>query len=295
MTDILSTLSSQLANAAEQAAASVVQVGARRRPVAGLVVSEDLIATPAQHLDDDTVIVRRGDGHTAEGIALGRSPATGLAVVRVANLGVPPARTAVEPRVGHLAVAVGRTWSGGLFAHLTSVVVVGGPLRTGRTTEIARVIRIDSAPHGALTGGVLADGDGRALGIITSGAIRGTAVVVPMALVSGAAQDVAAQGGARQGFIGISSTAVNLPARQRAGRTQDYGLLITGLVDGSPADTAGLLVGDVIVGFEGDAMQEPEQLVMRLRGDRVGKAVSLTVLRGSVPQDVTVTVGERRR
>jgi S1-C subfamily serine protease len=42
-------------------------------------------------------------------------------------------------------------------------------------------------------------------------------------------------------------------------------------------------------------MQEPEQLVMRLRGDRVGKAVSLTVLRGSVPQDVTVTVGERRR
>ncbi len=295
MTDILSTLSSQLAHAADQAAASVVQVGARRRPVAGLVVSEDLVVTPAQHLDDDALIVRRGDGQTAEGTVLGRSPATGLAVVRVANLGVPPVRTAAEPQVGHLAIAVGRTWSGAVFAHLTSVAVVGGPLRTGRTTEIARVIRIDSVPHGALTGGVLADGDGQALGVITAGAIRGTTVVVPISLAAAAAHDVASQGGARQGFIGISSTAATLPARQRAGRAQEYGLLVSGLVEGGPADAAGLLVGDVVVGFEGEPVQEPEHLVMRLRGDRVGKPVALTVLRGGVAQEVTVTVGERRR
>jgi S1-C subfamily serine protease len=295
MKDILSTLSSELANAAEQAAASVVQVATRRRPVAGLVVAEDLVVTPAQHLDDDVVIVRRGDGHTAEGTVLGRSPATGVAVVRVANLGVPPARHGDEPRVGHLAVAVGRTWSGAVFAHLTSVAVVGGPLRTGRTSEIPRVIRMASAPHGALTGGVLADGDGRALGVITAGAIRGTTIVVPIALAAAAAQDVTALGGARQGFIGVSSTSVNLPVRQRAGRTQEYGLLVTGLVDGSPADAAGLLVGDVIVGFEGEPVQEPDQLVMRLRGDRVGKAAAVTILRGSAAQDVSITVGERRR
>ena len=48
-------------------------------------------------------------------------------------------------------------------------------------------------------------------------------------------------------------------------------MLVTGLVEGSPADTAGLLVGDMIVGFEGGVVQEPEQLVMRLRGERVGK------------------------
>jgi S1-C subfamily serine protease len=295
MTDILSTLSTELAHAAEQASASVVQVAARRRPVAGLVVAEDLVVTPAQHLDDDVVIVRRGDGHTAEGAVLGRSPGTGLALVRVANLGVPPARPGAEPRVGHLAVAVGRTWSGAVFAHLTSVAVVGGPLRTGRTTEIPRVIRMASAPHGALTGGMLADGDGRALGVITAGAIRGTTIVVPVALAAATAQDVAAQGGVRQGYIGVSSTTVNLAARQRGGRPQEYGLLVTGIVDGSPADLAGLLVGDVIVGFEGDPVQEPDQLVMRLRGDRVGKTAALTILRGGAPQDVSITVGERQR
>jgi S1-C subfamily serine protease len=295
MTDILASLSTQLGHAAEQAAASVAQVAARRRPAAGLVVAEDLVVTPAGHLDDESVTVRRGDGHTVEGTVLGRSPSTGLAVLRVPGLGVPPARAASEPSVGHLALAVGRTWSGALFARLTSVAVVGGPLRTGRTTEISRVIRIASAPHGALTGGMLADGDGRALGLITPGAIRGTTVVVPIALVNAAAQDVVAQGGTRQGFIGISSTTVNLPARQRAGRAQEYGLLITGLVEGSPADEAGLLVGDVIVGFEGDVVQEPDQLVMKLRGDRVGKTVALALLRGGTSSDVHVTVGERRR
>lgn len=295
MSDAFSSLASQLAHAVEQSAAAVVQVQARRRPVAGLVFQEDLVLTPARHMDEDAVVVRRGDGHTAEGTVLGRSPATGLAVVRVPNLGVPPARPAPEPRVGHLAVAVGRTWSGGTFAWLTSVAVVGGPLRTGRASEIARVIRTAAAPHGALTGGALADGDGRVMGVITSAAIRGTTIVVPIDLATAEAVFVVSQGGARQGFIGISSTGVNLPVRQRGGGTQEYGLLVTGLVDGSPADAAGLLVGDVIVGFGGHVVQEPEQLVMRLRGDRVGKAAALTVLRGGALLDVPVTVGERPR
>lgn len=295
MSDVLSSLSSQLAHAVEQAAASVVQVAARRRPAAGLVVAEDLVVTPAQHFEDDPVIVRRGDGHTAEGTVLGRSPETGLTVVKVPALGVPPVRPADEPRVGHLAVAVGRTWSGGVFSYVTSIAVVGGPLRTGRASEIPRVIRIASAPHGALSGGALADGDGRALGLITAGAIRGTTVVLPIALAIAAARDVAALGGSQQGFIGISSASVNLPVRQRAGRAQEYGLLISGLVPGSPADSAGLMVGDVIVGFEGDVVQAPEQLLMRLRGDRVGKPATLTIVRGDAVRDVAVTIGERRR
>jgi S1-C subfamily serine protease len=293
MSDILSSLSSQLAVAVEQAAAAVVQVHGRRRPAAGVVFAEDLVLTPAASLDDDSVIVRRGDGHTAEGSVLGRTPGGGMAVVRVPTLGVPPMIAAPEPRVGHLAIAVGRTWSGGVFAAVTNVAVVGGPLRTGRSTEIERVIRIAQPPHGALTGGALVDADGKVLGVITGAAIRGTTIVVPTALAVPAAQQVASAGGAKQGFIGVSSTTVSLPVRQRAGRAQEYGLLVTGLVPESPADAAGVLVGDIIVGFAGTSIQEPEHLVTMLRGERVGKPVSVTVLRGGAAQDVQVTVGVR--
>jgi S1-C subfamily serine protease len=54
-----------------------------------------------------------------------------------------------------------------------------------------------------------------------------------------------------------------------------------------------LLVGDVIVGFAGESVQDPEELVTRLRGNRIGAAVPITVIRGTAAVDVTVTVAER--
>jgi S1-C subfamily serine protease len=294
MNNAWATLSDQIAAAVERAAASVVQVHGHRRPAAGVVFADELILTPAA-ADDDTVAVHTGEGHTVEGITLGRIGAMGLTVVRVEGLGRTALKSAPEPKPGHLGVAVGRTWSGGVMASLAPVSVVGGPLRTGRSGSLDRVIRIQQAPHGALTGGALIDANGDALGIITSMAIRGTTVVIPASMAWAAGTRAAADGGARQGYLGVSSHAVAIPERQRAGRPQGYGLLVSQVAGGSPADTGGVLVGDVIVAFDGEAVQEPEELVTRLRGNRLGKTVPLTVLRGGAVQDVTVTVGERPR
>jgi S1-C subfamily serine protease len=294
MNDVLTALSSQLSAAAETAAASIVQVQGHRRPVAGVVFDTDLVVTPGVAVHDGVVSVRRADGKTFEGAVLGRSAATGLTVVRAAGLAAPAATTGAEPQTGHLTLAVGRTWSGGVFSALAPIAVVGGPLRTGRASEIARVIRIGLTPHGALTGGALVDGAGRTLGVITSMAIRGTTVVIPAALAWEAARAVTTTGGARQGYLGVSSLAVTLPVRQRASG-RDGGLLVTGVADDTPAAAAGVLVGDVIVAFDGVAVGEPDDLLTLLRGDRVGRAVPLAVVRGGQAIDVAVTVGERRR
>ncbi len=294
MTNLLASLSAELAAATDTASTSVVQVQTRRRPVAGVVFDTDLILVPGQHLDDDTAPVRRADGQTFDGQVLGRDAATGLAVVRATGLGAPAATIADEPRPGHLALAVGRTWSGGVFSALAPVAVVGGPLRTGRHTEVARVVRVGLAPHGALTGGALVNGAGQVLGVVTAMAIRGTTVVVPAAIAWAAARDVVAQGGSRQGFIGVSSMAVTLPARQR-GTGAASGLLVTGVVPDAPADAAGMLVGDVIVAFGDTPVTEADDLLTRLRGHQVGQAATLTLLRGSVMVPVTVTVGTRPR
>jgi S1-C subfamily serine protease len=168
-------------------------------------------------------------------------------------------------------------------------------LRTGRATTLERVIRIQQAPHGALTGGALIDGSGHALGIITSTAIRGTTVVIPASIAWAAATRAGAEGGTRQGYLGVSSLPVALPERQRGGKDQRYGLLISQVAGDSPAETGGLLVGDLIVAFDGEAVQEPEDLLTRLRGDRLGKAVPITVIRGTQAHDVSVTIGERPR
>ncbi len=132
------------------------------------------------------------------------------------------------------------------------------------------------------------------LGIVTSMAIRDTTVVVPTALAWSAAREVAARGGAQRGFLGVSSLSVTLPARQRS-EGRDGGLLVTGLAEGTPAEQAGVLVGDVILAFDGVAVREPDDLVTLLRGDRVGRAVALSVLRGGAPLDLPITAAERRR
>ena len=82
--------------------------------------------------------------------------------------------------------------------------------------------------------------------------------------------------------------------RQRS-EGRDAGLLVTGLAEGTPAEQAGVLVGDVILAFDGVAVREPDDLVTLLRGDRVGRAVALSVLRGGAPLDVPITAAERRR
>jgi S1-C subfamily serine protease len=286
------SLSNEIEAAVEKAAPSIVQVHGHRRVVAGVVVADNLIATPAA-TDADKLAVLIGEDHTVEGTVLGRIGSMGLTVVRVDNLNRPALLPASEPKPGHLAVAVGRTWSGGVMAALAPVAVVGGPLRTGRAQSIERVIRIQHSPHGALNGGALIDASGRALGIVTSMNIRGTSVVIPASLAWDAVVKAASDGGVRQGFIGVSSFPVPLPERQRAGRSQRFGLLISHVADKSPADSGGLLVGDVIVGLGGAAVEDGDELVTRLRSNTIGAAVPITVIRGTSAVDVTVTVGER--
>jgi S1-C subfamily serine protease len=292
MSHTLQDLSNQLTAAVDRTAASVVQVAGHRRPAAGVVFAPDHIVVPARALGDDSVVVRLPGGNTVEGQVLGHAMGMGIGVVRVPQLAVPPAEAGPEPRVGALVIAVGRTWSGAVMAAVTSVAVVGGPLRTGRATQIDRVIRIGQPPHGALSGGALADGDGKVVGLITGSAIRGTTVVIPTTLAVDAAHHIIKRGGTRQGYLGVSTMPVALPARQR-GDGHDAGLLITSVAPESPADAAGLFVGDVIMSFRDTRVQDPETLLTLLRGDHIGHAVTLSVLRGVQRHDVAVFVGER--
>lgn len=291
MSDILTSLSDVIAGAVDRASAAVVQVHGHRRPAAGVVFAQDLVVAPAQALENDNATVSvAGTAH--EGVVLGRAFSMGIAVVRVNGLGVKPIEVAPEPRVGHLAIAVGRTWSGGVMASVTNVAVIGGPLRTSRASQLDRVIRIAQPPHGAFVGGALVDGNGRAFGVITATDIRGTTVVIPSTFAWAIAQQLVEQGGTKRGFLGVSSTTIQLPERQRAGRSQTHGLLVTSVVEGSPAEVAGLLVGDVIVALNGNVVEEPEALVTLLRADRAD-ASTLTIIRGGELRDLAVKIGER--
>ncbi len=295
-TSPLSTLSDAMADAIASVAPSVVQVQGHRRPVSGIVFATDAVVTSGRALGrDDGLHVRAGDGRTFDAELAGWDPATGLAALRVKGLGLQPApRLESAPRVGHLALAVARSWSNALTASAGIVAVIGGPLRTGRGRAIDEVIRTTAPMHDGFAGGAFVSAAGGVIGVTTAAAIRGLGVVIPAAIAWKTAQDVLQHGSPKRGFLGIAGQPVTLAARQRGDSARERGLLVTAVTAGSPADGAGVLVGDVLLEFDGHPVDAPEDLLQLLSGDRVGRAVPLRLLRGSEAHDISVTVATRQ-
>jgi S1-C subfamily serine protease len=295
MAELLESLSNQLADAVAAAAPAVVQVLGSRRPASGIAYADGVVVTTARALGrDDGVRVRTPDGRTLDAELAGWDPATHLAVLRVGELGVTPAaRADAAPRVGQLALAIGRSWSNAVTATLGNVAVIGGPLQTGRGRKIEEIIRTTAPMHGGFAGGALVDAAGRVLGIATAAEIRGLGVVIPSRIAWAAAEALLTHGQVQRGYLGLAGQSVRLAGAQRDAAGTDRALLVIAITAESPAARAGLLVGDVITRFDGEPVDSADRLLELLDGDRVGRTVSLGLVRGGAATEVAVVVGGR--
>jgi S1-C subfamily serine protease len=296
---MLTDFSNQMADIVSSAAPSIVQVRGRRRPASGVIYGEGTVVTTMRALGrEDGLQVRLHDGGLLDAELAGWDPATTLAALRVPGLtgGLTPTQT--PARVGHIVLAVGRSWSNAVTASAGIVSVIGGPLPTGRRRAIDQVIRTTAPMHDGFAGGALLDASGGLLGVATATEIRGLGVVIPAAIAWKAIAGIFEHGGIRRGYLGVAGQSVSLPDNQRgvqALRDRDEALLVVGLTSDGPAARAGVLVGDIIVAFDEHPIESPEDLLDLLTGDRVGRALSLSVLRAGAETQLTVTVGERPR
>jgi serine protease Do len=291
----LLTVSNQMADAVASIAPSVVQVQGNRRPASGVVYARDTVLTTIRAIGrEDSLRTRTHDGRVMEAELLGWDPATSLAVLRAVGLDSPPATVAETPaRVGHLALAVARSWSNSLTASAGIVAVIGGPLPTGRRRAIDEVIRTTAPMHEGFAGGAVIDADSRVIGIATAAAIRGLGVVIPAPIAWKTAATVIEHGRIKRGYLGIAGQPARLTGQQRDVEGREEALLVVGVTPASPADAAGILVGDVMLEFDGHPVESPEDLLELLRGDRVGRRVGLRLLRGGEARGLEVVVGER--
>ena len=295
MMDTLASLSDSLADLVAEAAPSVVQVQGRRRPASGVVFDTDAVLTTGRAIGRDNGLrVRTGDDRTIDAELAAWDPATHLAVLRAPGLGAAVASpSAGRARVGHFVLAVGRSWSNALTSTLGTIAVIGGPLPTGRGRSIEQVIRTSAPMHRGFAGGALLDTAGRVLGIATAAEIRGLGVVIPAGIAWTTARDILERGQVKRGWLGIAAQAVRLGDAQRGDDGPDTALLVIGVTPASPAESAGLLVGDLVTSVDGVAIDSVDRLLETLSGDRVGRTVPVGMLRGGRATEVSVTVGER--
>ncbi len=288
-------LSAACEQVARDATASVVQVHGRRRPASGVVIAPERVVTTSHSVEwEDQTRVRTADGRILPAQVAGRDAQLDLVLLRVPELrGQALTVSDGVPSTGTLGLVVGRTWSGHVRARLTTITALEGSVRVGRGTRLDRALGLDVGVYPGFSGSAVLLADGRLAGLATAGLVRATALALPAGHVRQVLDGIERHGSVKRGFLGITSQPVHIPERQRDGRSETAGLLVTGVAVGTPAEQAGLLVGDIVVGFAGTSVDEPESLLALLTGDRVGHATPVVVLRGGRGLEVSVTVGER--
>ncbi|HZA75736.1 MAG TPA: trypsin-like peptidase domain-containing protein [Acidimicrobiales bacterium] len=213
-----------------------------------------------------------------------------LAVVRVATSDLPAAELgdAARLRVGQLVVAVGSPlgYAGSVSAGVVSAVGRSLPAIDGRRARIVEgVIQTDAALHPGNSGGALATGDARVVGINTAvvgpGIGQGLGMAIPLdATTNGIIGALIAHGRVHRAELGLSGGSRALPPRmaERLGRRR--GVEVTGVVTGGPAARAGMRPEDIVVALGGHPVEVISDMQRLLTGEVAGHTLDAEVVRG---------------
>lgn len=291
---LLPALSAEIAGLVARIAGLTLAVqGQGRRPITATVIGPELAVGIHHVIDHDSVRVRTLDGRTFEATTAGRDETRDLVLLRVPGLDIAAApAAAAAPAMGDLIVSVSRTWNGQPTSSLGVIGSLGGPMRTGRSGAVTQIIYADVGATPGISGSPLVNVAGEVVAIVNAGIARGIPLALPISDVQESVRTLGEHGRVRRGFIGVGLQPVALPERQHASKRR--GLLVVGVEPGSPADAAGLYVGDVIVGAGGEPTRDTDELQRWLTGDRVGTALALEVVRGAATEAVSLTIGDRR-
>jgi S1-C subfamily serine protease len=227
---------------------------------------------------------------------VGRDPATDLVVLTVPGGSAPMAgrADAAWARVGSLVLALGRPGR-----HVTAsfgiVSAINHDWRTWHGTRVDRLWRLDLAIYDGFSGGPLIDTTGRVLGLNNSALAGGTPMSLPADTVDVIVDELVQRGHVRRPFIGIGVQPVALPSTlvRAHGLSHEQALLVLSVADGSPAEAAGVNVGDVLCEANGSPLLRPTDLLDAIGGSSAGSALELRLLSGGASKTLRVTPGER--
>jgi S1-C subfamily serine protease len=293
---VLQDFSNALANTVETAGQSVVRIEARKRlPATGIVWSDDGIIVTSNHVvqRDDNIFIGLPNGDRVAATLVGRDPHTDLAVLRADTSGLtaPNWEDTDDLKAGHLILGLGRP-SDHIKATL-GIVIVGDARGRGPRRSLDRYIQTDITMYPGFSGGPLVDASGSFRGLNTSGLARGVGVTIPTESIRHVVTALLEHGKIKQGYLGVAAQVVRLPDELSKDLDQERGLLIVNVEPGSPAQESGLLLGDTLIAFDDQPLNQMEDLLGLLTSDRVGASVPIKLVRGGQLQELNVTVGER--
>jgi S1-C subfamily serine protease len=284
---VLQAISTEFANLVESAGKRVVGIqGSRRRGSSGIIWGPGAVVTAEEPIrDDDELHLTLPDGNTVAASLAGRDPGTDIAVLRAEIPNAPAAPTAAtELRLGGLALAVGRRKEP--VVRVGILAEMGEAWHSIRGGRVDRLLRLDLTLDLVAEGGAVIDAAGALIGMGVLGP-RGRVLAIPAETIARVAPRILSEGTLGRGYLGLGLHPVP------GGAAGEPGVIVISLDPEGPGAKAGVLVGDVIVAWNGEPIRRLRDIFRRLGSDVVGTEITLGVLRAGARTEVTLHAGKR--
>ena len=268
----------------------------------GVIVRDDGYIVTNNHVIDgaDDLEVKLFDGRFAEAEVVGTDSRSDLAVIKINESDLPtlPYGDMSEVRVGQWVMAFGSPLSLDLSNSVTAGIVsaIGRTSRQLSALNLASsFIQTDAAINPGNSGGALVNLYGQLVGINTailsrSGGSQGVGLSIPVDIVSNVVTQLIEDGEVSRGFLGVTFGPISA-SLSRAMDVPRGAAQVTDVVDDSPADKAGLRVGDIIIAVDGEELLDENQLRVIIGNHLPGDTVDLDILRDDRRRNISVELG----
>jgi Do/DeqQ family serine protease len=268
----------------------------RRSVGSGVIVDPQGFVLTNNHVIEraDEIELKLQDGRSFKGSVIGRDPKTDLAVVKIDAATALPAASLGDSdllKVGHWAIAIGNPF--GLDHTLTMGVISGiGRADLGLST-FEDYIQTDASINPGNSGGPLLNIQGEVIGINTaiSPMGRGIGFAIPINMAKQIMGQLIEHGHVVRGFLGVVIQTLSEELARKFELTEDAGVLVGDIMEGSPAEKAGIKRGDVIVDFAGRPVTKVRELQRLVAETQPGTPIPLKVLRDRREQLLALEIG----
>lgn len=265
----------------------------------GVIVSSDGYILTNNHVikNADTIKVLLSDKSEYSGKVIGSDPKTDVAVIKIdaKDLTTLPLGDSDNLKVGELVLTVGNPY--GLNQTITMGIVSAVGRANVGIADYEDFIQTDAAINPGNSGGALVNVKGELVGIntaifSTTGGYQGIGFAIPSDMVKVVMNDLIEKGRVVRGWLGVSIQEITPELAQQFQLDKDYGTLVADVIEGSPAEKAGIEHGDVIVEFGGKSVNEPYNFRNMVAGTPPGTAVEMKLIRNGETRTMTVTIEE---
>lgn len=264
----------------------------------GFIIDADGLVITNHHVVEsaDEIMVILDDGTELEAEVVGSDRRTDIAVIRVKSDKPLPAVEFADSdavKVGQWVLAVGNPF--GLGGTVTAGIISAMD-RDINAGPYDAFIQTDAAINQGNSGGPLFDMDGRVVGVNSviisrSGGNVGIGFAIPANQVQRVAEDLSQHGQVRRGWLGVGIQPVTEEIAESVGLEEAKGVMVSNVIEGDPAETAGMESGDVILEFDGQEVEDTRALLRVVADTPTGKDTKVVVWRDGRRKNLTVAVG----